>query len=422
MAAAVARYNGRPKRLEPTGPLKTSLTGLLLLILCPWGEALAAPNHPYQVDYIAEFRPSERVAHVTIRWGDGADRIRRLELRTHDRMSGFESNIPSSRGGGSLVLASLRSGAELSYSVAIDSPRGDGAFDARITPDWAIWRGDDLVPAARVRQLKDTEGEAFLTLKGPPDWTFKTPYRQLRDGRYRISNPERSFDRPTGWMVGGRIGVRVEKIAGVQVAVAGPVGQDVRRMDLLAFMSWTLPSMVELLPDMPKRLLLVSARDGMWRGGLSAGNSLYLHADRPLISENGTSTLVHELVHVASGLRGEGGADWIVEGFAEYYSLKLLRESGGITGRRFDRALDSLREWSKDAGPLDARRSTGPTTAKAALILHDLDLELQRKSGGEKSLDDVLRALAAIDQPVSLDKLRAAQRAVSASASEVLAF
>ncbi|MEM7706281.1 MAG: hypothetical protein AAF358_12050 [Pseudomonadota bacterium] len=401
--------------------MKTSLVGLLL-ILCPWVSGLGAEAHPYRVDYVAEFEPSRGAAQVTIRWGDGADRLRRLELKTHERMSGFQTNVQSSRDGEYLVLESLRPGAELSYEVAIDSPRGDGVFDARITQHWAIWRGDDLVPAGKVRQLKDTEAEAFLTLKGPSGWTFKTPYEQLKDGRYRITNPTRSFDRPTGWMVGGRIGVRVEKIAGIQVAVAGPVGQDVRRMDLLALMNWTLPSLIEVLPDMPKRLLLVSAREGMWRGGLSAGNSLYLHADRPLISENGTSTLVHELVHVASGLRGGDGADWIVEGFAEYYSLKLLRRSGGISVRRFDRALDSLRQWSEDAGPLDARRSTGPTTAKAALILHSLDLELQSKTGGRSSLDDVLRALADLDSPVTLAQLRQAQQMISGSASQALKF
>ena len=52
---------------------------------------------------------------------------------------------------------------------------------------------------------------------------------------------------------------------------------------------------------------VVGAADPMWRGGLSASNSLFLHADRPLISENGTSTLVHELTHVITRVRGADG-------------------------------------------------------------------------------------------------------------------
>ena len=43
------------------------------------------------------------------------------------------------------------------------------------------------------------------------------------------------------------------------------------------------------------RLLIVSAGDPMWRGGLSGPSSMFLHSDRPLISENRTSTLLHEL-------------------------------------------------------------------------------------------------------------------------------
>jgi hypothetical protein len=64
----------------------------------------------------------------------------------------------------------------------------------------------------------------------------------------------------------------------------------------------------------------------MWRGGLPGPASLYLHADRPLISGNSTSTLLHELVHVAQSYRAAKDEDWIVEGIAEYDTLERLRE------------------------------------------------------------------------------------------------
>ena len=395
--------------------------GILLLIGLLVQAVEAAPK-TYRIDYTADFRPDKGLAHVTIRWGNGAHRIRRMELKTHERMSAFDSNLGITRDGAYLILESLEEGATLSYDVAIDSLRDSGEFDARITPGWAVWRGDDLVPAGRIRQQKDTEAEAYLTLRGPEGWTFKTPYRQLKDGRFYIQNPERSYDRPTGWMVGGEIGVRLETIAGIKVGVAGPVGQDIRRMDILAFLNWTLPTLAELFPQTPNRLLVVVARDRMWRGGLSAGNSLYLHADRPLISGNGTSTVLHEMVHVASGLDSVPGADWIVEGLAEYYSLKLLLRSGSITQRRFERALDSLREWSADAGPLDDTHSKGPTTAKAALIMRGLDLEIERRTRARSSLDDVFRQLVADREPVSLERLRTAQGKITGSPSQVLAF
>ena len=47
----------------------------------------------------------------------------------------------------------------------------------------------------------------------------------------------------------GRLGVRRETLAGVRVAIAGPEGHDVRRMDMLALLSWTLPELVAILPS-----------------------------------------------------------------------------------------------------------------------------------------------------------------------------
>ena len=57
---------------------------------------------------------------------------------------------------------------------------------------------------------------------------------------------------------------------------------------LLAFLRWNLPALVDIFPDFPERVLVVSAGDPMWRGGLSGPGSLYIHAERPLISGNGT--------------------------------------------------------------------------------------------------------------------------------------
>ena len=59
----------------------------------------------------------------------------------------------------------------------------------------------------------------------------------------------------------------------------------------------------------------------MWRGGLSAPQSLFVHSDRPLISENATSTLLHEVMHLALGIRAAEQFDWIVEGLASYFAL-----------------------------------------------------------------------------------------------------
>ncbi len=207
-------------------------------------------------------------------------------------------------------------------------------------------------------------------------------------------------------MAAGWLGVRRGHIAGVKVAVAGPIGQGVRHMDILAFLRWNLPVLVAIFPGFPKRLLLVSAGDPMWRGGLSGPGSLYLHADRPLISGNGTSTLLHELVHVAQGYRAAEDEDWIVEAIAEFYTLEIMQRSGTISNSRSERGFEKLEQWSEQAGSLEAKNSTGPRTAKGVTVMRDLDTELRLRTGDKRSLDDVARRLAGDGKPVSITRLR----------------
>ena len=232
-------------------------------------------------------------------------------------------------------------------------------------------------------------------MKLPRGWSFVAPYPEIDEAVYAIENPERGFDRPTGWMLAGRIGVRREVIDGVQVAVAGPLGQGVRRMDIIAFLNWNLPRVAAIVPEMPDRLVIVSARNDMWRGGLSGPRSLYIHADRPLLSENGTSTLLHELVHVVTGLQGGPGGDWVVEGLAEYYSLKLMWRSGTLTDHRYEVAFEHLAEWAREAEDkrLDVKRAAGPLQARAVGIMRAVDREIWRVTDGRASLDEAVRLL-----------------------------
>jgi hypothetical protein len=248
-----------------------------------------------------------------------------------------------------------------------------------------------------------------LRLGGPDGWSFISAYPKAADDEewFLVDRSDRRFDRPVGWMAAGELGVRWGTIVGRKVAVAGPLGNGVRHLDILAFLRWNLPELVRVFPDFPGRLLVVAAGDPMWRGGLSGPNSLYIHADRPLISGNGTSTLLHELVHVAQGYRAESDEDWIVEGIAEFYTLEILHRSGTISTARYERGFDKLDRWSTDVETLQAERSSGARTAKAVSVMRQLDAELRQRSGGKRSLDDVARQLAEDGAPVSLERLRA---------------
>src|SRR5262249_49232684 len=231
-------------------------------------------------------------------------------------------------------------GGTLRYTFRIDHLRDARSYDARCSENWAIFRGDDLVPPATVVTEDSAESRTRMRLRLPKDWTAVVPWRPAADRRYAIENPDRRFDRPVGWMAAGRLAVTRGTVAGVHVALVGPIGQRVPRLDRLALLRWTLPELREILGDaLPDRISVVGAGDPMWRGGLSGPRSVFLHASRPLIDNDGTSPLLHELMHASLGISGGTRGDWIVEGMAELYSLELLRRSKTVSRTRYERSL-----------------------------------------------------------------------------------
>jgi hypothetical protein len=191
-------------------------------------------------------------------------------------------------------------------------------------------------------------------------------------------------------------------------------------MDILALLSWTLPELSRALGQLPERLTIVSAGEPMWRGGLSGPYTLYIHADRPLISENGTSTLLHEVMHSVLRQAAAPGYDWIVEGLAEYYSLELLRRSGTISESRFRKAIARQREWGRSADTLCGQSSKAATTAAAVTVMHKLDTELRELSAGAASLDDLLQLVQDDPDRISLATVQRAAASLAGQPPEAL--
>jgi hypothetical protein len=231
-----------------------------------------------------------------------------------------------------------RNGGRLQWRVHVPNQRNGDGYDAWLDEAWGIFRAEDIIPRAKSRTLKGATSNTTLTFELPANWSAITEYF-AGNNPIVVNIPDRRLDMPRDWIVVGKLGVRRERIAGIRVAIAAPEGQGVRRMNMLALLNWTLPELTTLVTKPPRRLTIISAGDPMWHGGLSAPGSLFLHADRPLISENATSTLLHEVVHIILGIRARYGYDWIAEGLAEYYSLETLRRAGTITTRRYRAAL-----------------------------------------------------------------------------------
>ena len=394
-----------------------SRPALLFLLALPFGASASG----FALDYRVALLPERGEAHVVISTAPIDGRLVRVRVPLdRDRYHGVRADGELSRDGDDYTWEVPREGGTLQYRVAIDHERRGDGYDARITDDWAVLRGDDLVPPLRATVTRGADARARLRFVLPKGWSAETPYGRSNDGKaYVVVDPERRMDRPEGWMAFGRLGVRRDRIAGMRVAVAAPVGQDVHRGDLLAFVTALGPELERAFGELPPRLLLVQAGDPMWRGGLSGPRSLYLHEDRPLISENGSSTPAHELVHVVTRLRAGDGDDWIVEGIAEYYSIELPRRAGLLSDSRAGKAFEWMRGHGEGVDRLDTDRSREETTARAVALFADLAAEIDRATDGRRDLDDVVRRLIP-DREVSREALRDAAREVLGRRSRVL--
>ena len=382
--------------------------------------ALAESAPSYGLDFTITLERDKDVARVEARVIQSAHDLQEVRWR-RGAAEDFEGDGEIRDEGDLVAWFVPAKGGRIRFEVPVRNRRSDKGFDAWIGEDWAIFRGDDIVPSARTLTSDGALSRTRLKIVTPDGWSSITPYPKGDDGWYRVNRPERRFDRPVGWMAAGRLGVRRATIDGVDVAVAGPVGLGLRRMDTLAFLNWNLPALTEVFDSFPRQLLVLSAGEPMWRGGLSGPSSLFLHQTRPLISENGTSTLMHELMHLAQGYRAADGADWIVEGLAEFYSIEFMRRTGTLPASQAERAFASQRDWGKDVDDLRTDRSTGAVTARAAVLFAQLDEEVRRATAGEATLDDVARKLSGAGVPVDLAGLRGAAEAVTGAPSSVLA-
>ena len=373
----------------------------------------------YSLHYEISPQPESGLVQVEMQLQQPRGLLRELSFRLDDRISALDGDGQLRRDGTRLHWLPGNDGGRLRWQVAVEHRRGKSGFDALLLSDWGIFRAEDVIPRAATRTLKGARSRTTLGFDLPPGWSVISEYSHAEQPIV-VERPGRRFSQPTGWVAMGRLGVRREVIAGSRVAVAGPTGHDVRRMDMLALLNWTLPEVAALLGSVPERLTIVSADDPMWRGGLSGPQSIFLHADRPLISENATSTLVHEIMHVALTFDTPDVHDWIAEGLAEYYSLELLHRAAAISTRRYRRAIEDQEQWATTAKELCGKSSKGPTTALAATLFRQLDAELQKATRGKAGLDAVVADLNAAGNDIGLHELRAAVRSRTNGNSEVL--
>jgi len=365
------------------------------------------PGH-YQLLFEVDLTRTNGLASARISVEQATELLLEVRLRAPaDLYTDFSGDGTIRRDGTIVIWQPPPHGGSIDYIVLIDHQRAGGDFDALVTDDWAVFRGDDVFPPASITQRAGARATSEFTARLPTDWSIVTPFANGQDGRWLIDNPDRNFDRPVGWMIAGQLGVRRDIIAGMDVSIAGPTGVGIQRIGMLALLRWTLPLLATEIDSLPSRISIVSAGEPMWHGGLSAPRSLYIHADRPLLSENATSPLLHEITHVLMPIPTTDEHDWIDEGIAEYSSLEILRRSGTISDERFLASIATFARRGKHVDNLSAPHASGVITARAVTIFHDVDNELQSLTDGQADIFDLIRLLMQRNEAVGLAGLRA---------------
>lgn len=392
------------------------LAALLLVSNAAWAKKV-------DLDYHVRLLPQSGQAEVRLTLADGAQ-VRSLDfdLGSEGLYSDFQADGPwqqpadSHRG----VWQPAPGKASLSYKVRLDHVLKNGSHDSRVGAHWALFRGDDLVPPARLDQQDGTDLVARLNVELPPGWSsIETAWPRVGKQRFRIDNVSRLFDRPTGWMVAGNIGSRRARLGDTDVSVAGPFGQGLRRMDALTLLTFVWPQYQAVFPRTPPKLLLVGARERLWRGARAGNNSIYLNSATPLVSENGSSPLLRELVRVFARINDRDRSDWIPEGLAEYYAIELLRRAGGISDDRYQTLQTRLNKEGKGVTSLRGDKINAAAVSRAVLLLQALDREIRIHSSNVRSLDDVTRALMRLDGVTTKEFVQLAE-SVLGRESEVL--
>ena len=396
------------------------LGGLLLILSSPLWAAKKV-----DLDYHVQLLPQSDQAQVRVTLAEGS------AVRSLDFDLGVPGNYSDFKADGHWQLTAdpqhsrglwhpAPGKASLSYRVQLNHQLKNGSFDTRMTPKWALFRGEQLIPPASLDQQDGTELVSRLEFELPKGWkSFETAWPRIGKNRFRIDDVSRLFDRPTGWMLAGTLGSRRSTLGETEVTVTAPQGQGMHRMDVLTLLTFVWPQVQAVFPRNPSKLLIVGAGSPMWKGSTAARNSIYLYSGLPLVSENGSSSLLREVVQVFSGINDEPGHDWIGEGLSEYYAIELLRRAGGMSDERYQALQHKLNAVGKGVTHLRGAQTTPPMVARAVMLLQALDREIRLQTHNKRSLDDVSQALMRMDK-VNTQGFIQLSESVLGGSSEVL--
>lgn len=285
------------------------------------------------------------------------------------------------------------------YRWTGDEPTPRLRFDVRVPADRASFRGHGGIdPGPWALVARPTPALYYSYYGDPPTVDRRTEVRGAGVGA-------------DGFAYVGPHRVRERTVDGQRYRLVVPAAADTASEP---------PAILDALvaadrhyPDDDRPVTAFAVPDGglaFREAGMARGTSLWVRASTP--AAGGAGVWEHEYVHTRQRFRAVGDARWFAEASAEYYGLLLALQDRG-------RGLDPVRAQLRRVDDADASladRSTwdGPYTQydKGSAVLAALDARIRERTGGDRTLLDVL---ARVDREGDLDypALRAAVVAVA---------
>jgi hypothetical protein len=424
--------SGPPKKQVPRRLRLATFLTLSLGLAFPAPTRAAADESPnfsihYKVRVSAKDPLHPRVA-VVLRGADEVESV--TSMLPESRYLHFNGDGQITQIGSDILWKPTGLFSTLNYEVVIPHERRKGVYDSYGKRDWVITRTSDLFPRKRILFGKPAKSYTTVGFDLPAGWDVVSSMPEESDALFRAPVTEASYDWPTGWLIYGKVTSTVIKAEDARITLAYPEAfvRPPKRTDAARtakrkkYLDWfngkirqaddiyskVIPLMTKFLPKYAKSFLVIMGKDPMWHGGLSGENSLYIHRGVPNISEDRTSTLIHEYFHVCAGFNKDPrDAEWFIEGLAEYFSIRLLYDAGILTKEEFHAGIDMLASQGTWGYNLTRSKKRLVLYKNAPVVLYYLDESIRAKTGGKKSLKDAMAPLAELDKPVSTAMFKA---------------
>jgi predicted metalloprotease with PDZ domain len=316
--------------------------------------------------------------------------------------------------------------------------------------------GDDELAAARPYGVMWTTRALFVEgapatdigvrFELPEGWIVTTPWKRAAEPATRFTAHDTDDLLDAAFLAGRHREVSMPIGEGEARLALGP---PVARTEALfsPLLESYLGYYATLFGESPRDAILLIALDASFLGGGVIGRTISLSLDREMDPAAAAPLVAYVIAHEGFHLWGaqwqaatghEGELEWLNEGAADYYALLTARRLQQINEATFlERLAGHYAKYlaarssgeslvSAAATKLQASTSYDLVYSGGASAMATIDLTLRRRSGGERSADDLLRALhrdyrTPGGKGLSLEELAvAAQRAAGVDLGEIL--